>query len=170
MVRSRNNSTRSIVVEEKVKVEASLARFTTFDSIQHLDVDRLKAVPHATFEVGVFEGGCCRRMVRAVVKKGMVTKLEIEPCEEGVRLTPELKKVMQSAWKKLAKGGGRPTSLPVPLTTFLARAMGITIEIFGCIYICAFGYCLLCCINTSPFPGPENGCKILKDPHKKSAG
>ena len=148
MARSKKHSSRSIVLHPKVAVEVTEARFREFESLRHLDVARLSRAASARIEVGYFETGCCSRAVHAVVKKGKVTKLELEPCEGKVRMTSDLKKVVEAAAKKLAAGRGGRTPLPVPVSEFLAAPLIITVDVMFCFQICCFGYCITCCIDT----------------------
>ena len=150
MARSQKRTPRSIVLRQNVAVEVTEAPFHTFDSVRQLDVARLSRAAKARFEVGYFETECCRQAVHAIVKKGMVTELELEPCKSPVRMTPELEKLLKAGAKKLASGRRGSSPLPVPVSEFLADPVGLTIQIKGCIKICIFGYCVWCCFTSSP--------------------
>jgi len=145
MARTQKRSSHSIRVKQKLAIEVRQAPFKTFESIRHLDIARLERAAHARFEVGQFEAGCCHRTVHAIVRKGKVTKLEVEPCGKPARVTPELKKAIQAARKAFAARHGGSTRLPIAVGRFVGNARGLTIEVFGCFQICIFGWCLLCC-------------------------
>jgi hypothetical protein len=63
--------------------------------------------------LGYIEGGCCRQLVRAIVRKGMVTDLAVEPCPETMsrKAGPELVRLLKVAQRRAraAAGGRRPT-------------------------------------------------------------
>ncbi len=149
MSRSAQSPTRpkAHVVHSTVKVTVREAPFRTFQALRSLDVQRLEQAARAQFEVGWFESGCGQRIVHAVVEQGRVTRLELEPCSDVVRLSPELKSLVQAARKALKPGRGGGLRKPVALKSFLSNAQGLTIEVFGCFTICVFGYCLSCCFG-----------------------
>jgi hypothetical protein len=147
MARSSKQSSRSFTLNQQVKVEITPAKFKTFASTRHLDANGLQRAAHQRIEVGYFESGCCRRLVHAVVKNGMVTKVELEPCPVGVRPTPEMSKLIQTAISKLGVRPSNSKQLPVPVQEFLADAEDLIIHVWGCIQICIFGYCLFCCYD-----------------------
>lgn len=160
MARSARSPGRkhSLVLQHKVKVTVREAPFRTFATLKRLDVKRLERAARARFEVGWFETGCGQRIVHAVVEKGRVTRLELEPCTNTVRMTPELRSLAQAARKAL-KPPGRPAHrLPVAVGRFLSNAHGFTIEVYGCFTICIFDICLTCCFG---LPDPDlNGCTL----------
>jgi len=139
----------SVTLTHPVKVTVTPARFHEFASLRQLDVARLKRAARQRIEVGYFESDCCRRMVHAVVQKGRVTKLELEPCKGETPATPELTQVIKASLRRLGArpGGSRP--LPMPIEKFMSNAAGFVIQIWGCIKICCFGYCLFCCYDIS---------------------
>jgi hypothetical protein len=133
-------------VKGKVEVTVQEAPFRTFDTLRRLDVRRLEKAAKARFEVGWFETGCGQRIVHAVVEKGRVARLEIEPCPDPVRLTPEMRALVQAArkalWPKRTAAFRR-----VGVRDFISNANGLTIEVYGCFTICIFGWCLSCCFG-----------------------
>jgi hypothetical protein len=147
MVRASKQAAGSFILDQRVKVKVTPARFKLFESTRQLDVARLKRAAQARFEVGYFETDCCRRVVHAVVKQGRVTKLELEPCKGEVRATPELGQVLRAARKRLGADRTGTKPLPMPVDKFLSQAARIVIHIWGCIQICIFGYCFLCCYD-----------------------
>jgi hypothetical protein len=147
MARSSKQPSRSLTLNQEVKFEITPAPFKTFASTRHLDANSLKHAAHERIEVGYFESGCCRRLVHAVVKRGMVTKLELEPCSDGVRPTPEMSQLMQTAASKLGLRPSNSKQLPVPVQKLLTEAEALLIHVWGCFEICGFGYCVLCCYD-----------------------
>jgi hypothetical protein len=140
-------SSKSVTIHQRVPIQVSLAGFKTFDSARYADIERLKAVKQARIEVGYFETGCCKRLVHAVVKKGMVTKLDLERCKHGVAAPPEFSELVQKAAKQLGLRKAGAKKLPMPVESAFADIEALTIHVWGCISICAFGYCLLCCYD-----------------------
>jgi hypothetical protein len=128
-----------------MNVEVRAPKFEPLESLSALDFDRLKKGNHRV-EIGFVDGGCCRKLVRAVVKNGLVTGCEIEPCKDkGKAISPEMKSVLQQAQKKI--GGGKKWK-PVPIQT-LAKSTALMSSLIiiggGCIFICVFGHCVMCC-------------------------
>jgi hypothetical protein len=149
---------RSLVIHRKVAFTVREAPFRTFDTLKQLDVQRLTRAARARFEVGWFESGCSQRIVHAIVEKGRVTRLEIEPCPHSVRMSAELRSVAQAARKALAARRRTAHSLPVSVEHFLSNAAAFRIDIWGCFTICGFGYCLECCFG---FDDPKmNECHV----------
>lgn len=146
MNRSKPSRTRSVVLKQRVTVEVSEVRVTPFESLRHLDVERLSRATKARFEVGTVESGCCRRIARAVVQKGKVTKLELEPCSKPVRMTPEIRRTVEAAVKQL-KIRPEKDPLPIPVGEFLARRIGPSFSAWRCVRICCFGHCITCCFH-----------------------
>jgi|SRR6185436_1679200 len=162
MVRAAKSSTRSFIVNQRVAVRVTPVPFTPLATLDALDVGRLKRAARKRIEVGYFESECCRRMVYAIVRKGMVVKLELDPCEGEVQTTPETEQVIKSALARMRAGKGGRKVLPVPVERFMANAPGLIIQIWGCIRICCFGYCLFCCYDLSSKLGAWGFCRIEK--------
>jgi hypothetical protein len=161
MARRHKPSPHRVVQKQRIAVEVRPVPFKTFDCVRHLDVSSLSRAAHARFEVGRFEAGCCHRTVHAIVRKGMVTRLEVERCSGSVRLDPDLKKVVEHARKKLAGGRRGSKKLPVPVSKFLAAPKGLTIDVSFCFMICIFGWCLICCFDSED-PRSTN-CSVFED-------
>lgn len=162
MSRSRKIRSRSIRLRREIEFTVERAPLRIFDSLRRLDADRLSLAKKARFEVGAFELRCCRRVVRAVVERGMVTKLELEPCERSGPLPPEWKPIVRAARQAVARGGGARRRLPMPVKRFLADAHALTIDIDTCFLVCLFGWCILCCYSTTDST-TSNGCSIFED-------
>jgi hypothetical protein len=124
------------------EVEVRLPEFEPLASLKSLDYRRLEKGNH-TIEIGFLTGGCCHKLVRAVVKNGMVTELEVEPCKESRPASPGLTATLKEAHRRLAKqmGGWRPIPISEISTVEPLRISWGS----GCIQICEFGYCLTCC-------------------------
>ena len=155
MAKSSRASKKSQVVAEfsaSVKVQVRRPEFEPLKSLRSLDVKRLSKGNHK-IEIGFVKGGCCRNLVRAVIKDGMVTGCEIEGCAESPRTAPprELRAVIDKARRKMA--GGKKWE-PVPVSTLVrsnARMLDLIIIVGGgCIFICIWNSCILCCWHPTP--------------------
>ncbi len=130
-----------------MRVEIRAPEFEPLSSLSALDTKRLSRGDHR-IEIGFLKGGCCRNLVRAVVKNGMVIGCEIEPCGETSARPPppELRSVLAKARKKVA--GGREWK-PVPVEELIrssARMMDLIVIVGGgCFFICIWNFCLMCC-------------------------
>jgi hypothetical protein len=136
-----------------MKVEIREPDFEPLDSLAALDLKRLQKGNHK-IEIGFIKGGCCRKLVRAVIKDGMVTGCEVEPCKEMVKAgktPPKLLAVLDEARKKI--GDGKKWK-PIPVSELVssnARMRDLIIIIGGgCIFICIFEFCFLCCWKPTP--------------------
>jgi hypothetical protein len=129
-----------------MKVEIRQPEFEPLASLRSLDAKRLSSGNHKV-EIGFVKGGCCRNLVRAVIRNGLVIGCEMEPCEQTGRAAPaELLRVFAKARRKIA--AGRKWK-PIPVSQLVksnAAMMNLLIIVGGgCIYICCFGYCIMCC-------------------------
>ena len=155
MAPPRKRSTRPLATfAHPVRVEVRRPAFELLASVPYLDVGRLTRAARAEFEVGQFGDGDCRALVRAVVRRGMVTELVAEPCpsHEPERASPELVRLLNTAARRAATGAARPPKLPVPVADFVSAAQGITVSTIICIQVCVLGFCFVCC-QMAHFPG-----------------
>ena len=67
-----------------LKVEIRRPKFKPLASLAALDVKRFDKGSHK-IEVGFVMGGCCPQLVRAVIRNGIVTGFEVEPCKEAIK-------------------------------------------------------------------------------------
>jgi hypothetical protein len=82
--------------EYPVTVEARQPRFEPLASLQFLDLEQLSSGAHE-LEIGSFQGGCCRQMVRAIIREGMVTDIDVEQCKGGEEPSPALAALFDEA-------------------------------------------------------------------------
>jgi hypothetical protein len=142
MPKAAKKSKALLKFKRTVEVEVRLPEFEPLASLKSLDYRRLEKGNH-TVEVGFLSGGCCRKLVRAVVKNGMVTGFEVEPCKETRPASPELKATLKEAHRRLAKQIGKWQPFPI---SEINKVAPLRISWGGgCIQICEFGYCLTCC-------------------------
>lgn len=135
-------------IDHSVKIEIREAQLTPLESLKHLDVAKLKKAARAEVELGHIEGGCCSQLVRAVIRKGMVTDIAIDQCPDAAKVTPDLARLLNKARRKAkAALGGRTDSLPMPVETFFAN-VALSIKTLVCHQICLFGWCITCCTRT----------------------
>ena len=140
--RSRSRTTFTLPVRFEVRQPA----FHLLASLRQLDIDKLSRAASARFEVGYFEVGDCRQLVRAVVRRGMVTGIEADPCpgDEQEQPSAELVRVLTAAGRR-AGPGGPPVRFPIPVARFVSNAQALTIRKMVCYEICFFGWCTYCC-------------------------
>ena len=136
-----------------MKVEIRQPEFEPLASLAALDLKRLQEGNHK-IEIGFIKGGCCRKLVRAVIKDGMVTGCEVEPCKgsgKAGKAPPELLAVFAKARKKVA-GGKKWKPIPVSqLVSSNAKMLDLIIIVGGgCIYMCIWDFCFLCCSEPDP--------------------
>ena len=154
---AKSKKPRAAKLQQTVDVEVSRVPFVPFEAARRLDVDKLVRASRAVVELGQFESECCKRTVRAVVKKGYVTEVRIDPCEDGKpgKLPRELDKLLARADAKLSSSRSKPVKLPIAVTDFFGARGFIDIDIpatWTCYTICVgfFGYvaCFVCCVTT----------------------
>src|SRR5262249_54533999 len=136
-----------------MRVQIRQPEFEPLSSLGALDLKRLSRGNHK-IEIGFVKGGCCRNLVRAVIRNGLVTGCEIEPCKETRKAAPpppQLRKLLAEARKKIARGRKWK---PIPVSQ-LVRSNARMIDLIiiwggGCIFICIWGHCIMCCWWPTP--------------------
>ena len=89
---------RQLTFRHSVKVAVERPEFELLDAVSHLDVAALERAARAEIEVGYVESACCRQLVRAVIRKGMVIELKVEPCAgEALEPSPDLLRLLEAA-------------------------------------------------------------------------
>jgi hypothetical protein len=153
MVRSAKNPRPLLTFAHPTRVTVRATKFKWLDSARHLDIASLEKAARAEVEVGEVETECCQHLVRVVIRKGMVTGLDVEPISKEARtpVTPELKKLLQVVKRKLQATRPPGPRFPIPVRQFFAAEEeegglgGITV--ITCIQICFLGWCIACCFN-----------------------
>jgi len=147
MARTAMRSRPAASFSHSLKVDVYRSRFEPLKSIRHLDLNRLARTARTEIELGHFESGCCQRFVRAEIRKGMVTKIVLEPCTEQAKIkrTPELTRLVKAASRRAVQKRRRAPRFPLPVREFMSNARAILEETIYCIHICFLGHCLWCC-------------------------
>jgi hypothetical protein len=102
-------------------VEIIVPSFVPLAAASTLDVQKLSKGSH-TIEVGFLEGGCCPKMVRAVIRNGMVTRLDVAPCEDSEQLLPkEMSRDIAAIVAKAKKLAVKNPWKPVPVREFVGN-------------------------------------------------
>jgi hypothetical protein len=168
MARPAKRREPAITFKYPAQVEIRRPKFEPFASLRQLDVEKLARADLAKIELGYLKTECCQQLVRAVIRKGMVTEIQVEPCEErGRKPTPEMMKLVSVALKRAARGNPRPPKFPMTIPAMMENLISVTT--ITCIQICAFGWCIACCfgptlgdvfcgrvtIDTTSLPYPE---------------
>lgn len=132
------------------KVTVRESKFELLDSVRHLNIQSLEKAARAEVELGEVKTECCHHLVRAVIRKGMVTALQVEPISREARtpITPELRPLLDAVKRKLKARSSKAPKLPIPVAKFFAADVAdISVTTITCIQICAFGWCIACCFN-----------------------
>jgi len=151
MARSAKTPRPLLAFDHPIRVTVRETKFKWLDSARHLDIASLGKAPRAEVEVGEVETECCQHLVRAVIRNGMVTGLDMEPISKEARtpVSPELRKLLEVVKRKLqARRPPRPR-FPMPVPKFFAADMdgGTSITVITCIQICVLGWCIACCFH-----------------------
>ena len=137
-----------------VTVKVIVPTFVPLASLTTQDVQKLSKGRHK-IEIGFMEGGCCPKLVHAVIRNGMVTGIEVEPCEKSERVLPkemskEMSKVFAEARRRIEQNPWQPVPV-AELIDNVAMATGRYPTRIGwgagCIYVCIWHYCLFCCLR-----------------------
>ena len=110
-------------------------------------VDKLSKAAKAEINIGFFQYGGSRRNATAIVKKGMVERVQIEGCAECKPATPQVARILKKA---LGSSGQPPKQRPVPVVEFLRDPVVIlgTGPSAGCYVIIQEGSAKFCCFTT----------------------
>lgn len=131
-----------------LNVEVRTPEFEPFTSVSFLDTGRLAKGNHK-IEIGFVKSGCGNKLVRALIAGGMVTDIEVEPCENTIPAPPDLLALVEEARRHLAGTETKFQPLPISeLMTHVAQRIKTTNR---CVTICVFGTCYQCC--SAPISG-----------------
>ena len=137
-------------LHQSVEIEIHDAVLKPFGTLKHLDLNTLKKSARVEVELGHIEGGCCSQLVRAVVRRGMVTDIAIDRCPETTweKAPVDLLRILNVV-KRKAKAASRtkPPSFPIPVERFFAN-VALSVKGLVCYQVCLFGYCITCCTRT----------------------
>jgi hypothetical protein len=147
MARTAKRSRPVASFTHPINVEVHKPRVEVLESARLLDIGKLKRSARAEIEVGYIATRRCRQLVRATVRKGMVTKLVLEPCAEQQRLkiTPDIARVLKEARRQVMSKGRRAPGFPMPIEKFMSDIAAAVDETIICVHICIWRYCLDCC-------------------------
>ena len=157
--RSRGRSLGTVA--HTVRIERIPVKFTAFASLAHLDVAKIRRAAKTSVDLGYVSAGQCRQLVRATVRKGTVTRIEVEPCEQpsAKRASPELVRLVRKA-RAVALRRARPRPYrPRPIADVARHASRIIIETITCFRICLGPFCIYCC--TKPLGGLVCGAEVV---------
>jgi len=157
---ARSTKTRAFKVRQPVEFRFSTVPFEPLHSLRALDLERLARARHAVVELGQFDADCCKRMARAVIKKGRVTEIKVDACtDKPGKVSPEFARLFARAQSKLKSSKAPAPRLPMPVARFFRQsALGdVTIDVdvhdgMTCCKVCTtmFGtlICSFCCGTT----------------------
>jgi hypothetical protein len=150
-----------------VTVQVREPEFRLLNSVRFLDVSALAKVARADVELGTVESACCRHTVYATIRKGMVIGLRTQPCtkENQTVVTPELKKLVTAALKRVRAKRRSAPKIPIPVVKFFrSETIGLLIKTIVCVRICCFGWCFDCCRQVGPGDHPVFCGKVVVTP------
>jgi hypothetical protein len=129
------------------RIEIYRPEFQLFGSVRQLNVDKLARAAHTEIELGTLKTSCCSPIVCAVIRKGMVTELRVDPCGESKSeaITLEFSRLLDLARRRVRQRRRGPGRLPMPVARFMSVAQEISTETLNCFSICLFGHCFICC-------------------------
>jgi len=108
-----------LTFDHSFKVEVYEPDFEPLSSTNSLDEKKLSTGDH-TIEFGYMKGGCCRKLVYAIIKDGMVVGIKAEECEDSKEVvSKEITTLFSIVAKKLELSNYRE---PMSVEKFLARA------------------------------------------------
>jgi hypothetical protein len=147
MARSAKSSRPVATFTHSLKFEVHRSKFMALDSARHLDLDKLGRVASSEIELGYLEGGCCQRLVSAILRKGMVTKLELSPCADRppMKISADLAGLLKTAGHRVRPKARRGPRLPLPIRDFMSNLQTVAEETIYCIHLCFLGHCIWCC-------------------------
>ena len=161
---ARKKSVRKVSVD--AQVEVSRVPFVRSSGLRYLDLERLERAKSAVVELGRFESECCDRVMRAEVRRGLITRIEVDPCHDSGKGLPaaEMAMLLKRAGLKPPRGGPK---LPVPIAHVLEPRdpTGPIIDVKDwwyceriCVVIWNTTICFTCCTVTSPGGGTRRTC------------
>jgi hypothetical protein len=147
MARSVKQPRPLLTFKHPAKIEIYRPEFELFGSVAHLDVAKLGRAARTEIELGTLKTSCCSPIVRAVIRKGMVTELRVDrsPESKSELITPEFSRLLDLARRRVRQRRRGPGRLPMPVAKFMSVAQEISTETLHCFSICLFGHCLICC-------------------------
>jgi hypothetical protein len=129
-----------------ITVEVFVPEFVPFATLKALSPELLEKGKHR-IEIGTIQGGCCRKLVYAVIQKGMVTSIEASLCAESThKPSKETVALFKTARSKVKDLG---VWHPVPVTELSVLAATRPDRFgtgAGCVYFCHGDYCVFCCV------------------------
>jgi hypothetical protein len=148
MARSTSKARTLLTFNHPTKVTVRESKFELLDSVRHLDLRSLEKAARADVELGEVKTECCHHLVRAVIRKGMVTGLQIEPISKEARtpITPELRKLLGVVKRKLEARRRPGVRFPLAVAKFFGTDIAaISVTTIICVQICMFRWCSSCC-------------------------
>ncbi len=134
------------------RVEAKVTEFRPLEGLRQLDLEKLVKGDHRV-EIGFGEGGCCRKVVRAVVKNGMVTRIEVEPCKESKQVSSKEVRALAARVHKALGRDPKARWKAVPVQQFFSSSASVARLVIswggwcvqGCWTVGNVMHCLHCC-------------------------
>ncbi len=146
VTRAKARSKPVATFDTPTTVQVFIPEFIPFATLKALDPQLLVKGKHR-IEIGTIQGGCCQKLLYAVIQKGMVTKIEASPCAESKhKPSKETVALFKKARSKVKDLG---VWRPMPVTELAVLAFSRPDRFgtgAGCVYICHGDYCVFCCV------------------------
>lgn len=144
-----------LTFEHPFKVEVYEPDFEPLSSIQSFDEKKLSTGDHS-IEIGYMTGGCCKKLVYAIIKEGMVVGIKAEECKDSKEVVPEEISILFSiAAKKLKFSDYQPVPVEKFLATIKDGNSRLGIQPAQCYWICVWKWCIFCCEVTMTSSSPK---------------
>jgi hypothetical protein len=161
MARSKKSGVLA-TIKYPLAVQIREPEFEMLDTVRHLDVKALASAAKAEIGLGYINTCCQRQLVRAVIRKGMVTGLRVDepPRKDRTAVAPDLAKLLKEARRAALKRHRAGPKFPIPVTQFFGKGVAydmISVQTLECIRICIWSFCITCCWRTDE-PGSEPMC------------
>jgi len=149
MARAAKRREPSVTFKHPLQIEVRRPKFEAFASLRQLDLDKLERADLAKIELGYVNTECCQSLVKATIRKGMVSEVRVAPCktDNRTKLSPDMKKMVEAALKRIHKGNPRPPKFPMTISAMMENLGSITV--ITCVQICFLGLCISCCQQPS---------------------
>ena len=144
MTKSNQGSAPSFKLRYTSEVTVRAPEFQVAQSLQYLDIESLSRASKAKVDIGFFKAPCCERRVHAVIERGIVAGLEMEPCSGTAAPPPEALAFVAAALKRAGRSSTRKWK-PIPVRDFLGRVAERVRAETTCIEFTIFGHTYFCC-------------------------
>jgi hypothetical protein len=148
--KTQHKSKPFLTFKHTADVQVYLPEFEPLESLKFLNHRLYEKGTHRV-EIGFLLGGCCRKLVRAIVTKGMVTGFEVEPCRESKAASATMTAMLKEAHQRIIAKAGKWQ--PIALSEIAKASVIDLLPSIGCFRVCdnAGDFCYTCCFGLYGF-------------------